>query len=73
VNTDYRKPWQIIVNLDANHDEAGAWEHRVNPSLRLQPSNRLQAFVSANYTSAHDVAQWIKNEDLDGDGIKENI
>ena len=42
-------------------------------TLRIQPSNRLQASLNANYTSARDVAQWIENEDLDGDGMKENI
>ncbi len=43
---------------------------RVDPTLRLQPSDRLQASISTGYTFAQDVAQWIKNEDLDGDGVR---
>ena len=73
VSSDTRKGWNVFLHLDANRDEAGGWSRSFGPTLRVQPSNRLQASISANYTSALDVAQWIKNEDLDGDGVKENI
>jgi hypothetical protein len=36
-------------------------------------SDRLQASVSLNYLTGRDTAQWIKNEDLDGDRTEENI
>ena len=73
MSTDTRKGWNLFLHLGADRDEAGGWQRKIEPSLRLQPLNRLQASISANYTFAQDVAQWIKNEDLDGDGAKENI
>ncbi len=73
INTDTRKGWSLFLHLDGNRDQAGGWQRNIGPSLRIQPSNRLQANVSANYTFAQDVAQWIKNQDLDADGINENI
>jgi hypothetical protein len=41
--------------------------------VRLQPSGRLQASLSFNYTSARDSAQWIENTDTDGDGVEDNV
>ena len=74
LNTDSRKKWQINpFGFSGGWDVSGAWNGFVNVTLRLQPSDRLQASVSTNYTQAHDVAQWIKNEDLDGDGTDEHV
>lgn len=39
----------------------------------MQVSDRLQADVSVSYQLGRDVAQWIKNEDLDADDAKEHI
>jgi hypothetical protein len=36
-------------------------------------SSRLQANVSLDYETGRDIAQWIKNEDIDGDDTDENI
>jgi hypothetical protein len=73
VSTDTRKGWNLLLHLDGSGDEAGGWQRTISPTLRLQPSNRLQASVSANYSFGRDVAQWIENEDLNGDGVNENI
>jgi hypothetical protein len=73
VSTDTRKTWNIFLHLDSTRDRAGGWQRNVGPSLRLQPSNRLQASLGANYIFARDAAQWIKNQDLDGGGIAQNI
>jgi Domain of unknown function (DUF5916) len=73
VSTDTRKTWSLFFHVNANHDRAGGWEHTFGPSLKLQPSNWLQASLNLNYTSARDAAQWIENTDLDGDGVDENI
>jgi Domain of unknown function (DUF5916)/Carbohydrate family 9 binding domain-like len=73
VSTDTRKSWNLFLHVNADEDEEGGWQRNIGPSLRLQPSNRLQTSISANYTFARDVAQWIENDDLDGDGTDENI
>jgi hypothetical protein len=68
VNSDSRRSWRVTFGGGGGHNEEGGWNLRVGPSLRLQPSTRLQASVGANYSSGLDVAQWITNRDLDGDG-----
>ncbi|HTL01478.1 MAG TPA: DUF5916 domain-containing protein [Vicinamibacterales bacterium] len=73
VSSDPRKSWNVFLHLDTSRDEKGGWSRAIGPTLRIQPSNQLQASIAANYTSAQDIAQWIKNEDLDGDGVSENI
>ncbi len=73
MSTDTRKGWNLFLHVDSTRNQAGEWQKNIGPSLRLQPSDRLQASIGANYTYAQDVAQWIKNDDLDGDGVKENI
>ncbi|HET9468234.1 MAG TPA: hypothetical protein VFO48_07480 [Vicinamibacterales bacterium] len=42
-------------------------------NLRLQPSGRFQANISANYTRADDSAQWITNTDADSDGEEDHV
>ncbi len=71
--TDSRKRWGLFMNLAASRDEAGSWNVFMGPNLRLQPSTRLQASVSANYTSGLDVPQWIKNTDADADGTEDHV
>ncbi|HEV3216805.1 MAG TPA: DUF5916 domain-containing protein [Vicinamibacterales bacterium] len=73
LSTDTRKSWNISLHLDSTGDRAGGWQRNIGPSLRLQPSNQLQASLGVNYTFARDAAQWIENDDLYGDGAKENI
>jgi hypothetical protein len=74
VNTDSRKKWQVNpIGVSGGRDAAGGWNGFVGTTVRFQPSDRLQTSVQANYTFAQDVAQWIRNEDLNGDGISENI
>lgn len=45
----------------------------VEPGFSVQASDRLQASMSVNYNTGRDAAQWIRNEDLDGDSTDENI
>ena len=71
VNGDSRKNWRLTLGGGGNRNEEGGWTARVGPSLRLQPSARLQATIGANYTTGHDVAQWIVNRDLDGDAAND--
>ncbi len=73
VGSDSRKKWRVNVFTSGNRDAEGAWERNVEPGFHVQVSDRLQADVSVSYQLGLDVAQWIKNEDLDADGAKENI
>ena len=66
--SDSRKTWQAFVRLNGGRDEEGGWNARIGPQLRLQPLAQLQARVSMNYRFGKDVAQWVTNLDVNGDG-----
>ena len=68
IDSDSRKSWQFRLGLLGSRDEEGGWGGRIGPSLDLQPSDRLQASLSTNYNFGRDIAQWITNQDPDGDG-----
>ena len=68
VRTDTRKSWRVFMNGSGSRDEEGGWNARIGPNLTLQPSAQLQASVSMNYSFGKDVAQWVTNEDVNGDG-----
>jgi hypothetical protein len=72
-NSDSRKAWRL--NFGGNR-----WKNGVGGSggnnwigLSFQPSDRVQASVSANYSAGLDSAQWILNQDPDGDGILDHV
>jgi hypothetical protein len=71
--TDSRKTWQLSANLSLQKDSEGGSGYSISSSLRLQPSSRVQAQISSNYQSGRDVAQWIKNTDVTGDGVDDNV
>ena len=71
--TDSRKRWGLFTNAGGGRDDGGGWYLYIGPNLRLQPSARLQASVSANYNAGLDVPQWIKNTDADGDGTTDHV
>ena len=73
LNSDSRKRWGFGVNTSGNSDTAGGWQKNFGANVRLQPSGRLQATLSANYTNARDSAQWIENTDADEDGVEDNV
>jgi hypothetical protein len=73
LGTDSRKRWGVFSNVSFGHDDGGGWYGYFGPSLRLQPSSRLQTSIGVNYDWALDAAQWIKNTDADGDGIEDNV
>jgi hypothetical protein len=70
--TDSRKRWGLFTNAGASREGAG-WSMFVGPTLRLQPSARVQASISANYNAALDQAQWIENSDADSDGTTDHV
>jgi hypothetical protein len=65
--SDSRKQYGIGIRLETSHDGNGGWARTVVPDVRFQISTRLVGYVSTEYTSAVDSAQWIKNLDTDGD------
>ncbi|HUP38695.1 MAG TPA: DUF5916 domain-containing protein [Vicinamibacterales bacterium] len=71
--SDGRKRWGGNISFNSFRDAGGSWQRSIGSSFRIQPSDRLQANLSANYTFARDAAQWVKNADLDGDGVNEHI
>jgi hypothetical protein len=73
VNSDSRKRWGVGANVNGARDTAGGWSASIGPSLRLQPSARLQTTVSASYQPGHDAAQWITNTDTDGDSVVDYV
>ncbi len=56
------------MEYEPSRDEEGGWNADYGPELTLQPSTQLQASVSTNYRFGQDVAQWITNQDVNGDG-----
>ena len=73
INSDSRKPWRVSVFANGQRDEAGGWNGRIGPSVTIQPSGRLQASLSTNLTIARDIAQWIRSDDVTGDGITDYV
>ena len=73
INSDSRKRWGIGMFHFGNNDTAGGWQKTFGMNVRLQPSGRLQANISGNYTRAEDSAQWIENTDADGDAEEDHV
>ena len=73
VRSDSRKTWQWTLRMNHIRDEEGGWDASLGPELRLQPSGWLQASASVNYQFAQKVAQWITNQDVDGDGETDHV
>jgi hypothetical protein len=51
INSDSRKRWGMGFFVFGNHDAADGWQRTLGTNLRLQPSGRLQANVSTNYSA----------------------
>lgn len=73
MGTDSRKWWRAFVDASGGVDDAGGWSASIGPTLRLTPAPRVQTSVSTQYQPAYDVAQWITNVDVTGDGAADNV
>jgi len=73
IGSDSRKSWRINLNLNRRFDDVNGWSNGIGPSLSFQPSGRLQASISTNYNAGLDIAQWIANADVNGDGVIDHV
>jgi hypothetical protein len=73
VSSDSRKKWQVTFGTNGVRDEEGGWDASFNPELRLQASARLQMSLGTSYRAAQNVAQWITNRDVNGDGRTDHV
>jgi hypothetical protein len=73
IGSDNRKSWRINFNFNQRWDDVNGWSNGIGPSLSFQPSGRLQASISTNYNAGRDIAQWITNADVNGDGVIDHV
>ncbi len=73
VGTDSRKRIRLGADGQYRADAEGGHSRSMNVSLNFQPRPQVQASISAGITDAHDIAQWIKNEDVTGDGVEDHV
>ena len=73
LNSDSRKTWRIGFSGNGAQSRDGSWNARLGPSITVQPSPRLQVSFSSNYTRADEMAQWIENIDVTGDGQVDHV
>jgi hypothetical protein len=71
--TDTRKRWRLTMGANIRRDTEGGHSGAVTAGLSLQPSPRLQASFSARYDRGKDIAQWILNRDVTGDGLVDHV
>jgi hypothetical protein len=56
-----------------NGNQEGGSNNNANINLTIQPRPQVQLNISTGITDGHDVAQWIQNEDVTGDGVTDYI
>lgn len=73
VGTDSRKRIRLSADAHFNGNAEGGHSRSYNVSLNFQPRPQVQASISTGVTSAHDIAQWIRNQDVTGDGVDDHV
>ena len=73
VNTDSRRSWRVFLNANWMEDVEGGRNRGLSVDLSLQPSARVQASLRAGYNWGTDIAQWITNRDVTGDGEVDHV
>ena len=72
-NSDSRKSWRVNLGGNRWRDAVGGSGSYQSAGLTVQPTDRVQASLSASYSEATDDAQWIVNQDADGDGVTDYV
>lgn len=73
LSSDSRKAWRATAGTDGRVTDAGGRNRNVFVEFSWQPLDRLQLSTSSNYEHGVDAAQWIRNEDVDGDGVTDYV
>jgi hypothetical protein len=73
VNSDSRRSWRVFFNANWNEDVEGGRHRGLSVDVNLQPSPRVQASLRTAYNWGIDVAQWITNRDVTGDGEVDHV
>lgn len=73
VGSDSRKKIRLSADTHFNGNTAGGHGRSANLNLNFQPKPQVQASISAGFTDAHDVAQWLRNQDVTGDGVTDHV
>ena len=73
LGSDSRKKIRVNVDAHFNGNPEGGRFSAYNVSVNVQPRPQLQTSLSAGLTDAHDAAQWIRNEDVTGDGVADHV
>ena len=73
VNSDPRKRWNLWTGLFGGRNTAGGRNWGVDQGLDLRPSPRVQLSISGGYNTSYNVAQWIANDDVTGDGVTDYL
>jgi hypothetical protein len=72
-NSDSRKRWQLNLGGNVWRNDVGGSGGNARASVSFQPNDRVLASVSTNYSAGIDIAQWITNQDPDGDGVLDYV
>jgi hypothetical protein len=72
-NSDSRKSWRVNFGGNRWKDDVGGSGNYQWVGVTVQPTDRVQASVSASYSDGTDDAQWIVNQDADGDGVTDHV
>ena len=73
VGSDSRKPIRFGMDAHLSGNSEGGKSRSANINVTIQPRPQVQMSISTGVTDAHDMAQWIQNEDVTGDGVTDHI
>jgi uncharacterized protein DUF5916/cellulose/xylan binding protein with CBM9 domain len=73
VGSDSRKRVRLGIDAHLNRNDEGGNNRSANFNVTIQPRPQVQMSISTGITDGHDVAQWIQNEDVTGDGVTDYI
>jgi hypothetical protein len=63
----------LSADAHFNGNREGGHNRNYNLNLNLQPKPQVQMTISTGITDGHDAAQWVKNVDVTGDGVDDNV
>jgi len=73
VGSDSRKRYRVNLNFNMNGNDEGGYNRNVGLNVNIQPRPQIQASIAGNYQKGRDVAQWIRNADVTGDGVTDHV